>query len=309
MSDGPIFRPVRQPQEPEDNASHQPIVEPGSDASEEQEWLAAATPPRDPHTPDDQEAAVGEDATPLALPDVDPDIDPGATEEGTELDPDAAAQTEADDDDDVAKRPWWVWALIGGGAALIAIAVLIWALSSRESPRTPAPTITATAPAPTPTEEPVDKGEGSALFEAIPSITNQFTLREIVDNEAWVADRGAIEAYDVTYAGPVDGESATVRVTVAQWDDADAAQEAAKLVTADLIGPDTTGGEVTVDGQSVGSWWAAPEEADTVEPGGEDADEATAAAEASIVWTNGATVIAATGPVGEIQRFFDGYGL
>ncbi|GAA2235859.1 hypothetical protein GCM10010401_04730 [Rarobacter faecitabidus] len=299
MSDGPVFPPVRggsdggrsggQPADDQLGSGTQ--ATPASDASHTGPIEGAATAPVAPAG-----ALADEPAEHLA------DVILGGDADGNAEDDSDAAESEApedaSEDQDGKKRfAWWVWALIGGGALLVIAGVVIAIVSSRSGAPAPAPTVTVTADAPTPAGTPFERGTGSELFQAIPATGNQFTLTALADNAAWVDDRDAIEAYDATYTATIDGAEVTLSVTIGQWGDADEAAEAAKVVTAETVGTDTALSDVRAGDAVVGNLWA---------PLAGLPGDATPA---GLVWTNGSTVIALTGPGDQLQRFYDGYGL
>ncbi len=198
--------------------------------------------------------------------------------------------------------PWWGWVL---AALVIAGAVAaVWLTQGGSGPGATPRGVVVTASAPTPSASPVDRGEGSELHQAIPGTVNQDVLTALTPESAWVADRGAIEAYTAVYTGAADPLSAspavgTYTVVVGQWATAQEAAAAAEGIADESVGAQAVTGEVTVAGATVGKSWISPEASDS----------AAASGDATAVWTNGTVVISATGPASDLKRFFDGYGL
>lgn len=221
----------------------------------------------------------------------------------------AAANQEGADDSSPSsvswyrKVPWWGW-LIAAVVLMCGSIVAFWIAQNSGSSTVAVSNVVVTAPAPTSSVSPVDRGEGSALHQAIPGTVNQYALTKLQAESTWVADRGAIEAFTATYSGavdPLDATSAqgTYTVTVGQWSTAKEATTEAKKLAASLVGDQAVQGDVMVSGKKVGQSWSAPA----------TAAGADSTAEATTVWTNGTVVLSATGPASDLARFFAGYGL
>ncbi len=374
MSQGPIFPPVRGSRDDEPNGDNGTSAAPGADRhasptqSSEQPVAPQATPaqaassqePAQPQTRAEARAQAqaeraGQPEETASHP-FDPfgdSSDPGdssdlgdnsdrETDSSLATDGDEPTETGEDEADENRRRiPWWAWVLIGVGVAAV-IAAIVIAVVSRGSSE-PVPTVTVTAAAPTPTGTPIEKGEGSALYEAIPDVTNQFVLTSLVPNEAWVQEREALEAYDAVYEGPASLGDGTVQlqVTIGQWPSSDDAITNATSLTGSLVGVNTNLSDVlafvqsanedeATEGQTAqdeaadeGSSTDASQEADAE---AESAPDPTAQervgglwapidglaqddSPGALVWTNDTVVITLQGPSNELQRFYDGYGL
>ena len=188
--------------------------------------------------------------------------------------------------------PWLPWA-IGGVLALVVVIVAILLLTGgddAQDPSTPA-TVEVVGPEPTPVGEPVARGEGSALFLALPDAVRQYVVTAIAPSDAFAA-AAAIESVAATYTGPLDGADVDYAVVVGQWPTPEeAAAHAATLVAA--AGAPLTTGEVTAAGVPAGTYSIL------------GVDDATS----TVVWTNGTLVLQATGPAADIENFYLAFSL
>jgi hypothetical protein len=176
-----------------------------------------------------------------------------------------------------------------------------------------------TLPVPTPTIEPVERPDGTAFQQALPSTVLDLALIELTADEELVAE-GALESYRAVYG---DGGDREVVVTAGQWP---TAEEAAAVLDAQVAaalesgetesgategeaaadeeatdGPDESAepaagtpdeGVVEVDGEQVGRW--------VLVPG--DGTE-------TVWWTNGTALLRATGPAGTVLDVHTAFGL
>lgn len=189
--------------------------------------------------------------------------------------------------------PWLVWAVLGAVVVIAAVVAALLLLGGDDEPAaSPAPTVTNTLPAPTPTTEPVDRGEGTALFTAMPGTVRQYVLTATGPGDALSA-AGAIEAYTFTYSGALEEADAVYTVEVGQWATPEEATAAATALTAGL-GTVSSTGDVLVDGAVAGTYSLV---------GTEGADPAHA------VWTNGTLVLHASGPAADIENVYLAFGL
>ena len=180
------------------------------------------------------------------------------------------------------------------GALVIVVALLtafVWPGFAKPEPE---PQATVTAPVPTPTISPSGRPDAQTAFvEAQPDTVLALALREVTEDATWEDDADAVESWQLVYADG-DGEGATtVQVHAGQWEDDDAASAAyAALVKA--AGEPTGEGEVTVDGETVGSY--------VVTPG-------STTGTAVVTWRNGTVVLQATGPADLVEEFYSAYPL
>ncbi|SNS91538.1 hypothetical protein SAMN06309944_1351 [Micrococcales bacterium KH10] len=368
MSQGPIFPPVRGPRDDEPNGDNGTLAAPGADGhasptqpSEQpvapQATPAQAAPSQEPAQPQTRAEARAqaqaeragqlEETASHPFDPVGDSSDPGDNSDSETNSPlvtdgDEPTETGEDEADENRRRiPWWAWVLIGVGVAAV-IAAIVIAVVSRGSSE-PAPTVTVTAAAPTPTGTPIEKGEGSALYDAIPDVTNQFVLTSLVPNEAWVQEREALEAYDAVYEGPASLGDGTVQlqVTIGQWPSSDDAITHATSLTGSLVGVNTNLSDVLAFVQSTNEDEApegqtaqdeAADEGSSTDGNASQEAEAESASDptaqervgglwapidglaqddspGALVWTNDTVVITLQGPSNELQRFYDGYGL
>lgn len=185
--------------------------------------------------------------------------------------------------------PRWLWWAVAGVVLLVVGVVAYLALSGDEEPA-PAATVTVEAPVPVPDVEPVERGEGSALFLALPGSVRQYSLQSVTASDEHTAS-GALEGYELTYSGRLDDAMASYVVSVAQW----ATPEEAAAVAAALAegaGVPTSSGEVTVGDVVTGTYVIT----------GSDGDLGSA------VWTNGSVLVRAVGPGQDIENVYRAYG-
>lgn len=229
----------------------------------------------------------------------------------------ADTQDESSSDDRRPRRPWILWAVVGGAVTIVVAAVVAFAMLSGDSAEPANETVTTTMAVPTPTSEPLDRSGGTALVQALPGTVRQFVLTtvdpdETLDDalEAWTAgysgealreDGSPLTdpaAADVSAPGEVEGGGTTpiVTVTVGQWADGEGAAAGAQALAADLGEPTTTE-DVTVGGEVTGSL--------SLYTGGAGDEASTGTA----VWTNGTVAIRAVGPASEIANFATAFGL
>ncbi|AEG43338.1 hypothetical protein [Isoptericola variabilis] len=183
-----------------------------------------------------------------------------------------------------------------GVVLLVAVlTAFVWPGFARSDDPTPAATVT--APPPTPTVEPTGRPENqTALLTALPDTVLQLALRAVEPRADWEDERDAVEAWTLAYADGPDANAAgaaVVRLVVGQWGD----ERTAGGVLDDLLadaGEATMSGDVTVDGESAGTY--------AVTPGAEDGT-------AVVTWRNGTVVLQATGPAGLVEDFYSAFPL
>lgn len=196
-----------------------------------------------------------------------------------------------------AASPVIIWSVVGA-VVLVAVAVAGFLLlrddqSSQAAP-SPVPTVTRTLPAPTATTDPVVRGEGSALFTALPGTVRQYVLTSITPGDL-AAQVGALETYELSYAGALGDVDAVYSVQVTQWATPEAATAAADALSASFA-PASSTGEVQAGGAAVGAFSLFGEGTSTTEA-------------AHAVWTNGTVVLHASGPAADITNFYLAYSL
>jgi hypothetical protein len=182
--------------------------------------------------------------------------------------------------------------LVGALVAVVAIALVtafVWPGFARQGE--PVPDVTVTAPPPTPTAEAAELPEGpTELLSSMPDSVLQLVRLDVAENTAWVDDSGAVESWAVTYGdGSEGGEQ--VDLVVGQWADADAAGEV-HAVLLEAAGDPTLSGDVTVGGETVGTY--------AVTPGG-------GAGTSVVTWRNGTVVFQATGPAELVEDFYQSF--
>lgn len=183
------------------------------------------------------------------------------------------------------------WVLIAGGAVLLVAVVVAIVLATRGGgePEPLEPEVV-TLPVPTPTVEPVERAEGTAFAQALPSTVLQLALSAFAEEPSLVR-AGALEAYRLDYT---DGGTTEVVVLAGQW----ATPEEAAAAMADAVaagtpeGAETTEGTVEVDGAQVGT---------SVLVAGDGTD--------TVWWTNGTVMLQATGPSGTVADVQTAYPL
>lgn len=186
---------------------------------------------------------------------------------------------------------WLPWA-VGGVVALVVVVVAVLLLTGDDAgePATPA-AVEVVGPEPTPAAEPVVRGEGSALFLALPDSVRQYSLASIAPSDAF-AGVAALESVTASYSGPLEGSEVTYDVVVGQWPTpAEAAAQALALVGA--APAPTSAGEVTVGGAVTGTFSIS------------SVDDTTATA----TWTNGTVLLQATGPAADVENFYLAFSL
>lgn len=188
--------------------------------------------------------------------------------------------------------PWLPWA-VGGVVALVVVVVAILLLTGDDAttePSAPA-TVEVVGPEPTPGVEPVARGEGSALYLALPDAVRQYALTAIAPSDAFAA-AAALESVATTYTGPLDGADVEYSVVVGQWPTPEeAAAHAATLVAG--AGTPVSTGEVTAAGAPAGTFSIL------------GVDDATS----TVIWTNGTVLLQATGPAADIENFYLAFAL
>ena len=190
--------------------------------------------------------------------------------------------------------PVIVWSVVAA-VVLVAAAITAFLLLRDDSAApAPTPTTTVTLPAPTPTAPAVARGEGTALFAAFPDSVRQYVLAAIAPADL-AAEGGALEAYDLTYAGAAGDAEVTYTVHVAQWATPDEAAAAAEAWGAPLA-PASSTGEVVVAGTPSGTYSLFGEDGTATETG-------------TVVWTNGTVVLQASGPALDIRNFYLAFSL
>ena len=245
----------------------------------------APEPERTEDAPSAEDAPSGEDA-------------PAAEDESPAASTRSAARTGATRPADGRRigAPVLIWSLVGA-VVLIAVAVTAYLLlrddGSQAAPA-PAPTVTTTLPAPTPAAAPIERGEGSALFTALPGEVRQYVLTSITPVGPAVPG-GALETYDVTYEGDLAGAGAAYTVHVEQWATPELATAAAEAAAAPLA-PASSTGEVLVADAATGTFSLFGEDGAATETG-------------AAVWTNSTLVLQASGPALDIRNFYLAFGL
>ena len=189
-----------------------------------------------------------------------------------------------------------IWSVVGAVVvvAAAATAYLLLRDDGSEAAPAPVPTVTTTLPAPTATAAPIDRGEGSALFAALPGVVRQYVLTAI-SPVAPAVPGGPLETYDLTYQGDLDDAAVTYTVHVEQFATPELAAAAAEVWGAPLA-PASSTGEVLVGGAATGAYSLF-------------GDDGSAAQSGSAVWTNGTLVLQASGPALDIRNFYLAFGL
>ena len=186
--------------------------------------------------------------------------------------------------------------LVAGLAALVVVALVlltafVWPGFARQEPE---PQVTVSAPPPTPTIEPTGRPENQTAFlAALPDTVLQLAVRAVRASPAWVDERGAIEAWDVRYADGDGAQAKTVTLVGGQWEDGEVAAEAFDALVGDAGEPTSTG-DVTVEGESAGTY--------AVTPGAEEGQSV-------VTWRNGTAVFQATGPSALVEDFYSAFPL
>ena len=194
--------------------------------------------------------------------------------------------------------PVWVFILVGvllvGAAGTSALL-----MSNRGGAIAPVAEVV-TLPVPTATIDPIERSEGTAFYEALPSTILAFALSDSADAPS-LLELGAIEAYRLDYT---DG-SDSVAVLAGQWPTDEAATAAFGEMTGAVAeaedagttaGPTADpaeGGEVTVDGTVVGTWTM------TVDPDGSG----------ELTWSNGTAVLQLSGQADELRDVYSAFPL
>ena len=194
--------------------------------------------------------------------------------------------------------PVWVFIVVG---VLLVGAGTVTALLMSNRGGTMAPEAeVVTLPVPTASIDPIERSEGTAFYEALPSTVLAFALSDSADAPA-LLELGALEAYELAYS---DGEDSVV-VLAGQWPTDEAATAAFEKMSgtaADPADDETTaspttdaadGGDVTVDGAVVGTWTM------TVDPDG--AGELT--------WSNGTAVLQLSGQADGLRDVYSAFPL
>ena len=305
---------------PEGAGQPQPSVEPGvTPTSPGSSDAVSASPDAGPaglrapqETSDERFAPVGarasvvtpeQAATPPATPSS--AEQPSSTATGTSAEqatsPVSRSQARAGSSDQPAdrrgvSRPVLIWSIVGG-VVLVAVAAAAYLLlgdDDQAAAPTPIPTVTNTLPAPTATTEPVARGEGSALFTALPGVVRQYVLTSLTPGDL-AAHADAVETYDLAYQGDLDGAAVSYVVDVTQLATTEQATAAAEALTTTLA-PASSTGEVLVLDAPVGTFTLFGEDGLASETG-------------HAVWTNGTVVLHASGPALDIRNFYLAFGL
>lgn len=190
----------------------------------------------------------------------------------------SAADEQGPEGDPGARRrpPRWVWIAVGA-VVLVVVAVVAYLAMNRPEPEALEPEVV-TLPVPTPTVEPVERPEGTAFAQALPSTVLQYALTGLADHPDLIA-QGALESYVATYG---DGGGAELTVVAGQWETPEEATAALEALAADA--PDAEQGPVQVEGADVGTYLLVP---------GEGTE--------TISWTNGTALVQVTGPTGTVM--------
>lgn len=198
----------------------------------------------------------------------------------------------------IAASPVIIWSVVGAvvvvAAAVVGFLLLQGDDEGSQAAPSPVPTVTHTLPAPTATTDPVARGEGSALFTALPGTVRQYVLTSITPGDL-AAQAGALETYDLSYAGALGDADAVYTVQVTQWATPEDATAAADALSASFA-PASSTGEVQAGGAAVGAFSLFGEGTSTSET-------------AHAVWTNGTVVLHASGPAADITNFYLAYSL
>lgn len=181
------------------------------------------------------------------------------------------------------------WVLIVAGVVVLAVVAVVAVLLTRGEPETPEAEVV-TLPVPTPTIEPVERPEGTAFAQALPSEVLDLALAAFADEPSLVT-AGALEAYRLDYT---DGGDTDVVVLAGQWETAEeaAAAMAAAVTAGTPEGAEVTEGTVEVDGTQVGT---------SVLVAGDGTE--------TVWWTNGTVMLQATGPSGAVADVHTAYAL
>lgn len=176
-------------------------------------------------------------------------------------------------------------------AAVAVVTAFVWPGFARQD-ADPQPDTTVTAAPPTPTAEPAELPDDATEFlGALPDDVLQLVRLDVAESE-WVEGADAIEAWDVVYGDGSDGGE-QVALVAGQWAEPDPAAEVHSALL-EAAGDPVGEGDVTVDGETVGSY--------VVTPG-------AAAGESVVTWRNGTAVFQATGPDQLVQDFYQAFPL
>ena len=191
--------------------------------------------------------------------------------------------------------PTWVWVLLGVLVVAGVVAAVLAQINAQPQPAPlPPPAATVTLPPPSPTVDPIDPGDGTEFFDALPRTLLSYALATSeADADAVVA--GALEAYTLTYT---DGGDVTLTVQAAQYPDATKAEAALDDALAAVTGSDATPapeveeGVVEVDGVQVGRY--------VMVRNGE---------QGSVMWTNGTALLRLGGPADALRDAYAAFPL
>ena len=179
--------------------------------------------------------------------------------------------------------------MLGGGG------YAIWQSNSTPEPQVTPPAVTVTAALPAPNMTPIALNVPAPLGELLPTTTGKFALSEAAASKAKNTAR-ALESQILTYSVGATPQVALVDITlgVSRWaTSSDAKDFSTSLEAAAAAGdPDAvmTSGAVEAGSEKVGTF--------VMRLGAE---------RGVVTWTNGTTVLQATGPHDQIKDFYVGF--
>lgn len=182
------------------------------------------------------------------------------------------------------RRPAWVWVL-GVVVLVAAVAAVVLVLGNRggADPVVAQQPQVVTLPVPSPTIEPIEREDGTAFYDALPSTVLDYALTDSAEEPELLAD-GALEGYRLVYG---DGGTREVVVQAGQWETAAEVDEAFDAITAAVkaatgSSEDAPGeleeGAVEANGEQVGRYLLLPRESSE-----------------TVWWTNGTVLLRADG--------------
>lgn len=252
---------------------------------------------------------------PSSAPTGPPSPTPSSTPSRTPAGPPGSDADEPGDDRPRRRPPWWLLVLI----AVVVVGAVVALVLVLNRPGTPDPLEpeVITLPEPTPTIDPVERAEGTAFFEALPSEVLDYALVDYGDWDDPLLS-GGVEGYYLVY----DNGTSTVTLYAGQWRDAeatDAALVAAVAAAQDVpleepaeTEPEPEATDTATEGTPTAAPVTEPEEG-TVEVDGQQVGRYVLVPRAdgtgSLVWTNQTVMLRLDGPVEELRDIFTAFPL
>lgn len=219
------------------------------------------------------------------------------------------------------RLPAWLLAVLGVlVVAAIVTGVLLLANRDDATPVEVPEAETVTLPVPTPTVDPIEREDGTAFEQALPSTVLAYALTAVED-DAVLVDAGALEGYRLQYT---DG-SQELTVRAGQWATAEEAQEAFAAAAAGLEGDGGGSEEATATEEPAES--AEDEGAEDEGAGKEPVERSEGAVEVdgeevgrylivpsadgtgTALWTNGTVLLQVDGPATALDDVFAAFPL